>query len=63
MSIASKPPMPLTRMLTGLSAIQYASEHPGTVLHRRVLPTERLEPITLEVAYWLSQAVQRGRSS
>jgi hypothetical protein len=57
----SKPPTPLTKVLTGLPAIQYASQHPGTVLHRRALLTGRLEPITLEVAYWLSQRGAEGQ--
>jgi hypothetical protein len=41
--------------LRGLSAIQYASQNPGTTLQRRALLTGRVESITLDVAYWLSQ--------
>jgi hypothetical protein len=41
--------------LRGLSAIQYASQNPGTMLQRRALLTGRVESITLDVAYWLSQ--------
>jgi hypothetical protein len=47
--------------LTGLSAIQYASQNPGTTLHRRALLTGRVEAITLDVAYWLSQRGADGQ--
>ena len=50
-----------TNELRGLSAIQYASQNPGTPLHRRALLTGRVESITLDVAYWLSQRGAEGQ--
>lgn len=47
--------------LRGLSAIQYASQNPGTTLRRRALLTGRVEAITLDVAYWLSQRGADGQ--
>lgn len=47
--------------LRGLSAIQYASQNPGTTLRRRGLLTGRVESITLDVAYWLSQRGADGQ--
>jgi hypothetical protein len=47
--------------LRGLSAIQYASQNPGTTLRRRALLTGRVESITLDVAYWLSQRGADGQ--
>jgi hypothetical protein len=46
---------PTSTELRGLAAIQYASQNPGTTLLRRALLTGRVEPISLDVAYWLSQ--------
>jgi hypothetical protein len=50
-----------TNELRGLSAIQYASQNPGTTLRRRGLLTGRVESITLDVAYWLSQRGADGQ--
>jgi len=47
--------------LRGLSAIQYASQNPGSTLRRRALLTGRIESITLDVAYWLSQRGADGQ--
>jgi hypothetical protein len=47
--------------LRGLSAIEYASQNPGTTLQRRAVVTGRVESITLDVAYWLSQRGADGQ--